>query len=97
MSVNNALSNDFPTRNALNLKNISYEKISFEDDKVVILIGKNWAKIYKNSINVMNRIVKWLNISLFTVNITKSKHLRFPSSIICLPKLNDIFLHYEDC
>jgi hypothetical protein len=84
--------------NELCNRHIGGKIITFADDTVLIFEGNSWDVTHKNAEIGMNIIKKWLDDNLLTLNIPKTKYIRFSPTITGQPKMMlSIKIHKLNC
>lgn len=71
--------------------------ISYADDTALIYQGKTWTEVYSNAEISIKKIHSWLNVSLLSLNTTKTKFLTFTISADDQPTKNKLIIHTDMC
>ena len=79
-----------------NLSNLVGKTISFADDTVVIFEGYNWNETFSVANEGINEVHEWLDNSLLSLNINKTKYLTFSNNSKGQPHLSHR-LTIHDC
>lgn len=83
--------------NLSQLKNIKGRVISYADDTVVIFEGKSWDTVYQDAESDLHVIQNWLNDSLLSLNVSKSKFITFSTNVKEQPLKSVITIHTSPC
>lgn len=71
--------------------------ISYADDTALVFQGKTWSNVYTSAEICLKKIYSWLNISLLSLNVSKTKFLTFTISAGDQPEKNKISIHKDTC
>lgn len=70
---------------------------TFADDTSIVFHGRTWDEAKSNTETGLNRIAKWLNRNLLTLNTTKTKFILFGNTIRSLPPENNFKIQLHTC
>lgn len=73
------------------------EVFCFADDTVVLIVGETWETTVKRAEVAITKIKCWLDNSLLSLNIDKTKFLAFALSGRTLPDFQKLKIHRVDC
>lgn len=79
------------------LKNIDGHLISYADDTAVIFVDESWTSVYRKAEKSMQHIQCWLNDSLLSLNVSKSKFITFTITENYQPQPSYLKIHKNDC
>lgn len=79
------------------LQNIDGYLISYADDTAVIFVDESWNLLYRKAEQSMQHIKCWLNDSLLSLNVSKSKFVTFTLTDSHQPQPSFIKIHQNDC
>lgn len=69
----------------------------FADDTAIIVSGECWNSTIEKAEIAMSKIKKWLDCSLLSLNVEKTKFMSFALSSRSLPNNQNLKLHNSDC
>ncbi|VEN64599.1 unnamed protein product, partial [Callosobruchus maculatus] len=69
----------------------------FADDTVIIVQGESWEIAIKKSESAISKIMCWLEHSLLSLNVEKTKFLTFAHSSRTLPTVRSLRIHNVKC
>lgn len=72
--------------NSLCLLSLSHCKIiTYADDTALIVHGKDWTQAKLHTENAFREVMRWLDVNLLTLNLTKTKYISFSQRDITQP------------
>lgn len=83
--------------NLSQLKNTKGHVISYADDTVLMFEDVSWATIYQNAESELQIIQNWLNNSLLSLNVSKTKFMTFSTYAKEQPQKRFITIHKSPC
>lgn len=83
--------------NIAQIEDLGGEIISYADDTAVIFVSDSWENAYKKSEQGMGKLKTWLDNSLLSLNVEKTKFVAFSSTVADQPGKKIIKIHSASC
>lgn len=71
--------------------------ISYADDTALLFEGNDWVDVYRRAEFGLGELFGWLNHSLLSLNVDKTKYIAFSASMADRPPNFELKIHTEDC
>lgn len=71
--------------------------ISYADDTVVVFNEMDWDRVFTSAENELKELYNWLNYSLLSLNVKKTKYIAFSVSEVDRPINKNLRIHHEKC
>lgn len=79
--------------NQLGKLDINGKCISYADDTVLVFEADSWSNAYNKAEIGLQYIQNWLNMSLLSLNVTKTKYLTFSLTVTDQPSISELYIH----